>query len=138
MSMECDGWINTCCRISRCLILILVISGIGCTDASGSTLSIARGKCEEQNQQLPDLTSVRRGSLNSKLENGDSTWIDAWIERGPWIWHTTDQALHQNQGCFFTRNVFHEEYVLESSVGDQSGCISNCINNGYAYSGLSK
>ncbi|ELT99680.1 hypothetical protein CAPTEDRAFT_199999 [Capitella teleta] len=50
----------------------------------------------------------------------------------------SDQELHQNQGCFFTRNVFHEEYVLESSVGDQSGCISHCINNGYAYSGLTK
>ncbi|ELT94520.1 hypothetical protein CAPTEDRAFT_195424 [Capitella teleta] len=51
----------------------------------------------------------------------------------------TRQELHQNQGCFFTRNIFNDEkYVLESSVGDQSGCISHCINNGYAYSGLTK
>ncbi|ELU15301.1 hypothetical protein CAPTEDRAFT_193781 [Capitella teleta] len=110
---------------------------IGWTDASASNSSHARWECKLQNHQLPDLASVRSGSLNSELDNGDSTWIDAWIERGPWMWHTTYQELHQNQGCFYIPGTFIQQYVQEESYYDLSGCINTCKSNGYAYTGVS-
>ena len=39
--------------------------------------------------------SLRVGSLLNIMNDGESTWIDAVIERGPWIWHTSGEAeLH--------------------------------------------
>ncbi|ELT99058.1 hypothetical protein CAPTEDRAFT_197715 [Capitella teleta] len=57
---------------------------------SPTSLPIARERCAQQSSRLPDLSSVKDGSLLSKLEVGQSTWVDDRIERGPWRWHSSD------------------------------------------------
>ena len=53
------------------------------------TLAEADQHCDRQNSMLPDLSSVKNETLLSYLQSGESTWIDAVIQRGPWTWHTT-------------------------------------------------
>ncbi|ELT90825.1 hypothetical protein CAPTEDRAFT_185396 [Capitella teleta] len=112
--------------------------------AQEASLSRANRTCVNRSSHLPDLTSVKDGSLERQLANGDSTWIDAWIERGSWMWHSSDQVHYPNQGCFLIQtqtyklqSSFLEHFELKASNLDQSGCTNYCMEKQYSYSGIS-
>ncbi|ELT99071.1 hypothetical protein CAPTEDRAFT_197728 [Capitella teleta] len=111
--------------------------GISFAQENRSEFSIARQTCDNRISQLPDLTSTKDGSLLSKLKVDQTTWIGAWIERGPWMWHSSDEKLYQNQGCFMIQGSFGEHFVWKSSSDDRSGCTQQCANANFTFSGIS-
>ncbi|ELT99055.1 hypothetical protein CAPTEDRAFT_197712 [Capitella teleta] len=138
--MDYCFWMKTRQIVLLCSIICVIWSG-SCF-ALEHTLSIARKYCKHQSSHLPLLSSVRDGSLESQLELGQSTWVDAWIERGPWMWHSSDKELHSNQGCFRTNitsslTSFLGIFRLGSYDLDQKECMTYCSDNHHLFSGMS-
>ncbi|ELT90829.1 hypothetical protein CAPTEDRAFT_185400 [Capitella teleta] len=135
--MEFCFWMNTRSNVPHHWIFVAVLSGMSFAQEANWT-------CVNRSSHLPDLTSVKDGSLERQLTNNDSTWISTWIERGPWMWHSSDQVLHPNQGCFLIQkhnyklqSSFLEHFELKASNLDQSGCTNYCMEKQYSYSGIS-
>ncbi|ELU17686.1 hypothetical protein CAPTEDRAFT_198765 [Capitella teleta] len=139
-SMEYCFWIKSCQKVSHYLILSAIISGISLAQNYASPFSTAENECSDHSSHLPGLASVRDGSLESQLELEQSTWIDAWIERGPWMWHSTDQTIWQDQGCFRIGqpSSFQKHFRFVQPINlDLIECLEHCNRNNFTFSAMS-
>ncbi|ELU14468.1 hypothetical protein CAPTEDRAFT_210923 [Capitella teleta] len=135
--MKSFVWIKLSQKVSQALLISAMLSDI--SFAQNHHWTTASALCTNRSSQLPDLSSVRNGSLLSKLEVGQSTWINAWIGRGPWKWHSLDQKLHPNQGCFTLENPFSTlpHFTLKSPGWNQIECITFCQERQFAFTAMS-
>ncbi|ELT99074.1 hypothetical protein CAPTEDRAFT_197731 [Capitella teleta] len=111
--MEFATQVCRCHRLCHIFVIIALLPGIRLAQENRSEFSIARQICEDMSSQLPDLSSIRDESLVDRLESNQSTWIDAWIERGPWMWHSSGKCKSKDS---FKSGVLHNSWVFRRTL----------------------
>ncbi|ELU13135.1 hypothetical protein CAPTEDRAFT_224332 [Capitella teleta] len=97
--------------------------------------SAARQDCSSR---LPDLSSVRDGSLLRQLENHESTWIDVHLEKAPWTWHLDEKPIEGDKSCVAVGGAFNEKFHLAPPVNNSEECLLKCESDSYSYAALSQ
>jgi hypothetical protein len=66
--------------------------------------------CKSVGQRLPSVSSV-----NKVLQDEESTWIDAVVQKGPWTWRTSGRQM----SSFFIMSfnlVFESRRIIYETV----------------------